>query len=110
MIIKTFRADTSAEALKKIRQEMSGDAIVLKSNQTQSENGRTVFEVTACLENPTVAQSSVLLDNDNSVESEIIPSQNVVETTNEITIPAQSGRLSGLEDIDNRIASGQIDE
>lgn len=58
MIIKTFRAESSASALKRVREEMGGDAVVLKTTQISGAGGRPVFEVTACLENPTVAQSN----------------------------------------------------
>ncbi|MFQ5453785.1 MAG: hypothetical protein ACE5D6_06325, partial [Candidatus Zixiibacteriota bacterium] len=57
MIIKTFTAESSAAALKQVREEMSGDAVVLKSSQTVDSSGKVIFEVTACLEKPTVAQS-----------------------------------------------------
>ena len=55
MIIKTFRAETSAAALKLVKMEMGGDAIVLKTTQSKDAGYKTVFEVTACLENPTVS-------------------------------------------------------
>ena len=58
MIIKTFRAETSSAALKRVRDEMGGDAIVLKTTQEVGALGRTIYEVTACLEHPTVAQTS----------------------------------------------------
>lgn len=58
MIIKTFRAETSSAALKRVRNEMGGDAIVLKTTQEVGALGRTIYEVTACLENPTVSQTS----------------------------------------------------
>lgn len=61
MIIKTFRAETNSMALKRVKEEMGGDAIVLKTTQTVGANNRPIFEITACIENPTVAQSSRLL-------------------------------------------------
>ncbi|UCE23373.1 MAG: hypothetical protein JSU74_08700 [Candidatus Zixiibacteriota bacterium] len=61
MIIKTFTEDSSAAALKRVRKEMGGDAIVLKTRQVTKAGKSPVFEVTACLENATVAQSSDLL-------------------------------------------------
>ncbi|NOY88192.1 MAG: hypothetical protein GXO93_02225 [FCB group bacterium] len=61
MIIKTFTAETSAQALKKVREEMGGEAIVLKTTETSDSNNIPIFEVTACLEKPTVAQSSKIL-------------------------------------------------
>ncbi len=58
MIIKTFRAETSSAALKRVREEMGGDAIVLKTTQETGSLGRIIYEVTACLENPTVGQTT----------------------------------------------------
>ena len=62
MIIKTFTAESSSGALKMVRKEMGGDAIVLKTRQVSNDQNRPVFEVTACLEKPTVGQSSKVLD------------------------------------------------
>lgn len=61
MIIKTFTAETSAQALKEVRKEMGGEAIVLKTTETPNGDNKPIFEVTACLEKPTVAQSSKIL-------------------------------------------------
>ncbi len=58
MIIKTFTAETSAAALKRVREEMGGDAIVLKSGRVSGSDGRPAFEVTACLEKATVGRTS----------------------------------------------------
>lgn len=69
MIIKTFRADTSAAALKRVREEMGGDAVVLKTMQVESGGGRALFEVTACLENPTVAQTNMIFPDSKSEKS-----------------------------------------
>ncbi len=65
MIIKTFRAETSSAALKRVREEMGGDAIVLKTTQETGALGRIIYEVTACLENPTVGQSSKIFPDEN---------------------------------------------
>lgn len=83
MIIKTFRAETNSMALKRIREEMGGDAIVLKTNQTVGANHRPVFEITACIENPTVAQSSRLLATPPVVENVPVSENNVVSSKSE---------------------------
>ncbi|MEZ5359877.1 MAG: hypothetical protein R3F48_13745 [Candidatus Zixiibacteriota bacterium] len=53
MIIKSFTADTVAGALKRVRTELGGDAVILKTRkiapEKQAEAGGRV-EVTACLE------------------------------------------------------------
>lgn len=61
MIIKSFTASSAAGALKLARHEMGADAIVLRTTEISAGTGRGGVEVTACLERPTVQQSSVLL-------------------------------------------------
>ncbi len=61
MIIKTFAEESSAAALKMVRNEMGGEAIVLKTRQITRPGLRPVFEVTACLESATVATASAIL-------------------------------------------------
>ena len=61
MIIKSFTAESAAAALKRVRTDMGADAIVLRSVQIKGRHGRSTFEITACLDRPTVAQSSRLL-------------------------------------------------
>jgi flagellar biosynthesis GTPase FlhF len=61
MIIKSFTADTSAAVLKDVRSQMGGAAIVLNTRQSKGADGKPIVEVTACVENPTVAQSDELL-------------------------------------------------
>ncbi|RKX20827.1 MAG: hypothetical protein DRP35_05405, partial [Candidatus Zixiibacteriota bacterium] len=60
MIIKSFKAETSASALKMVRSEMGGDAIILKTRELIGELGNNRIEITACLENPTVGQSNAI--------------------------------------------------
>lgn len=62
MIIKTFVAESSAAALKQVREEMGGEAIVLRTTQVDSEDGRSVCEITACVDRITVGRSSRLLE------------------------------------------------
>jgi len=60
MIIKSFTAESASAALKTVRKEMGGNAVVLKTRQLTDRRGGPRVEITACLENPTVAQASVL--------------------------------------------------
>ena len=61
MIIKSFVARNANEALRRVRKEMGGDAIVLKTRQlVDGVDGQRV-EVTACLERPSVGQTSDIL-------------------------------------------------
>ncbi len=61
MIIKSFAATSSAAALKLVREEMGGDAIVLKTTRVHDRINGNQVEITACLEKPSVDQSSRLL-------------------------------------------------
>ncbi len=61
MIIKSFTAETMSAALKSVRSEMGGDAVVLKTRQTTRADGKANIEVTACLDKPSAAQASTML-------------------------------------------------
>lgn len=50
MIIKSYVADTAAEALKHIRSELGGDAVVLKTREVASVGRNRRIEVTACID------------------------------------------------------------
>lgn len=52
MIIKTFVGESSAEALKRVRTELGGDAVVLATRRVADGSGRYNTEVTACLDAP----------------------------------------------------------
>ncbi len=52
MIIKTFVGESSAEALKRVRAELGGDAVVLATRRVADGSGRYNTEVTACLDAP----------------------------------------------------------
>ncbi len=61
MIIKSFSAESAAAALKKVREELGGEAIVLKTRQLSNNRLGMQVEVTACLEKPSVAATSKAL-------------------------------------------------
>jgi flagellar biosynthesis protein FlhF len=52
MIIKSYAATTVAEALKMIREELGGEAVILKTRVSPENDGkgRPQFEVTACID------------------------------------------------------------
>lgn len=68
MIIKTFKAESSSAALKQIRKEMGGDAIVLKTREAVDPITGTKIEVTACLEKATVGRAAVALSTEDRVK------------------------------------------
>ncbi len=61
MIIKSFTAESAASALKKVRQAMGGDALVLKIRQIPDAAPDCRLEVTALLDKSSVATASTLL-------------------------------------------------
>ncbi len=67
MLIKTFTADSSAAALKQVRAEMGINAVVLKTRQVAGQGVRGSIEITACLDNPTIEQSTNILSDSQAV-------------------------------------------
>jgi len=91
MIIKTFKAESSATALKMVRGAMGGDAVVLKTTQIVGPDNKRYFEVTACLENPTVDQSNKIFADTKpeKVGAEAIADKVSIESTlKELETPA----------------------
>ncbi len=100
MIIKSFTADTSAAALKIVREQMGGNAVVLKTRPLSGQSRGRGVEITACLESPTAAQSSRIfpdkLATPKIVTEPVIPESAPtpeVPTTTVVPRP-QPGRLS----------------
>ncbi len=86
MIIKTFTAETSSAALKRVREEMGGDAIVLKSGKVLGADGKPSFEVTACLEKATVGRSSRIFKDTRSA----VGTNRLASTTDRVNDPNQA--------------------
>lgn len=61
MIIKSFIAENATAALKQVRMEMGGEAMVLKTRQLTTAQGDTRVEITACLEKASAYQTSEIL-------------------------------------------------
>jgi len=61
MIIRTYTAESVAAALKQVRSEMGGQAVVLKTRMVETPHGQKAFEVTACLDKPSVEQAGKTL-------------------------------------------------
>ena len=61
MIIKSFIAENATAALKQVRLEMGGDAMVLKTRQVTTADGGSRVEITACLEKASAFQTSEIL-------------------------------------------------
>jgi len=105
MIIKTFTEESSAAALKRVRQEMGGEAVVLKTRKVTGVNQKPMVEVTACLEKPSVARASDILVDVTGEKREVKPTapQRPPEqgkTKAPETRPKKTG-----DELDERIAS-----
>lgn len=109
MIIKSFTGETTAAALKRVREEMGGQAIVLKTVQNESASRQARVEVTACLDRPSVGQSSMLLarttaeDNPTAVSSTDAAIPHDVESADPAVI---AERLKELEAQLQQLVSG----
>ncbi len=98
MIIKSFIAESSAAALKRVREEMGGDAIVLKTRQITGRGRTSKVEVTACIESPTIAQASAIIDSPATESSPVVPS---VTETSETDLLAESPTPSEMQLMDS---------
>ncbi len=99
MIIRSFIADSVSAALKDVRAEMGGDAVVLKTRKVTGGGGIPEFEVTACLDKPTAAQADKVLRSENSRLQESVtavaetPLETAVETpVEEPPVPVVASR------------------
>ncbi len=112
MIIKTYRAESTAAALKMVREELGGDAYVLKTREVDGSNREGRMEVTACLENadasdlsPTAKtvkdRTTVMTESDQSMPEETVVSP--PETINVPVVPAVETRNDKLDSRIDRI-------
>ena len=61
MVIRSYTAESVASALKQVRREMGGGAVVLKTRVIDDARGGRQYEITACLDKPTVEQAASVL-------------------------------------------------
>ncbi len=86
MVIKSFVAESAADALNKVRTEMGPDAIVLRTRTVSSGRRRAVVEVTACIDQPTAASlAGAVADHDTSAAR--ISDGSDLEQTPRTTVP-----------------------
>jgi flagellar biosynthesis protein FlhF len=106
MIIRSFVSDSAASALKEVRTQMGGDAVVLKTREVRTGNGAVQFEVTACLDNPTAAQASVALaETPRRPEAVTMPESSHTHTTPSRLAPEVLQRVEApmSSDVSNRL-------
>ena len=84
MIIKSFVAESASAALKMVREEMGGDAIVLKTRQVFDRTNRPRVELTACIEKASVAQASTILRDDKAPVNRL-PKEEIVPEPEPVT-------------------------
>ena len=127
MIIKSYAAESVAAALKAVRAEMGGDAVVLNTRQT-NEFGKVGVEITACIDGTTddkmseiapsfdrgiieKVEQSLEMQNEipvlQSVEesagkTEILPTQPVI--SHQIAVTESSELIEQLSDIQKRLS------
>lgn len=74
MVIRSYTAESVARALKQVRTEMGGDAVVLKTRAFTDGGGQKQYEVTACLDKATVAQANAVLQGKRMRVTAYVPS------------------------------------
>jgi len=110
MIIRSFVADSVATALKEVRSQMGGNAVVLKTRQLTG-SGEGKYEVTACLDSPTTAQANRTLTDRkatvaSAVASEAAPAREVTPQVVANTSAVEE-RLASLEAKLDRLLSAE---
>jgi len=93
MVIRSYTADSVASALKQVRTGMGGNAVVLKTRVVNSANSGKMYEVTACLEKPTVEQANQTL-------APRVPAESVAvaqETTTDVEPAVETPRVDLTE-------------
>lgn len=104
MKIRSFVAESVAAALKQVRSEMGGSAVVLKTSRVIDAQGQEGFEVTACLDEPvTGVPGSVTNRMASAPELPIVETH--PDTKTAIVAVANSSVELRLTDIEERIRS-----
>jgi len=93
MVIRSYTADSVASALKQVRTDMGGNAVVLKTRVVDSADSGKMYEVTACLDKPTVEQANKTLASKVSTES-VASAQ---ETTTDVEPAGETPRVDLTE-------------
>ena len=107
MVIKSFSAPTVAAALKKIREELGGEAVVLKTKVCPGEETSLTgerFEVTACIDEQELSKyKSSRKNKPTAVETGVMEMEKNVDQTLESEREIKD--FAGLEKTLNRILS-----
>lgn len=110
MIIRSFVAESVATALKEVRSQMGGDAVVLKTRQLTGR-GEGKYEVTACLDSPTTDQANRTLTDRKATVAAAVASEAALarEVAPQIVAntSAVESRLASLEAKLDRLLSAE---
>ncbi|MEA2031767.1 MAG: hypothetical protein U9N55_09290 [candidate division Zixibacteria bacterium] len=96
MIIKSFTGESTKEAMKMLRSEMGGEAVVLKTRQMKGHNGAVQVEITACMERPTVSQAAKILREQPSSNSNRLTNDTMQSKMLQKTHSSDSQRMKPL--------------
>lgn len=80
MIVKTYSAESATAALKQIRAELGGDAVILKTTKGTSQNGRPAVYVTACAESA----------NESAFPNRLAPSETLSQSQDAVVFPRRT--------------------
>ena len=99
MVIRSYTAESVAAALKRVRKEMGGAAMVLKTRMLDSAEGDRQYEVTACLDQVTVQQANAVLNGESTpkVSEPAVVDKPAPRETPPVTPATVSPASGGLE-------------
>lgn len=117
MIIRSYTAESVSAALKQVRHEMGGEAVVLKTRLVDGAGGGKQYEVTACLDKPTVQQAGAVLKDEfeaATASPEVrrpSPADNSTTAVAEILVPTDlEERLAAIErQLELLFQAGQVE-
>ena len=95
MVIRSYTAESVATALKRVRQEMGGAAVVLKTRMLECAGGVKQYEVTACLDKATVQQANTVLSNASPTSTPETAATDKTTRREASVSPAMASSLSG---------------
>ncbi|RKX29873.1 MAG: hypothetical protein DRP47_00615 [Candidatus Zixiibacteriota bacterium] len=127
MIIKSFTGESTKAAMKLVRSEMGGQAVVLKTRQVKENNGAARVEITACIEHPTISQAAsilkeqtvnknrlsadVTIQNTNQDTSSLSDKRKIKEPAHRMQTKKQNDKVKGIKSAkENLIATEKVTE
>jgi len=107
MIIKSYIESTAAAALKKIREEMGDQALILHTRHIRDGRASRKIEVTACIDEALVPSLKALINPETTTEDEIGPRRVEAEPVIERPVPevesASTSLVPAIETVPSRL-------